>query len=241
MVNLYQQILSSYLQSNIFHFNINKAACFSLVWIILFPFLFHSEAMAQEVHYNLAELVSKSDLIMENRTVSSLPDKKSVRISAAEGSGVAWLKDVAFSTGTIEVYLRGKDINQESFIGIAFHAVAKDSCEVVYFRPFNFNSKDSLQQAHMVQYIYPPKYSWEYLRETFPGVYEKKIQKAPNPNGWFHVKIEVRKDMISVYVNNSSKPCLEVQPLNSDKNGKIGLWVGTSSDGDYANLKIQSK
>src|SRR6185436_16195371 len=52
--------------------------------------------------------------------------------------GMAWIKGLNFSTGTIEVDLRGRDGFQESFIGIAFHGVDTAELDVVYFRPFNF-------------------------------------------------------------------------------------------------------
>ncbi|SFF09360.1 protein of unknown function [Chitinophaga sp. CF118] len=200
----------------------------------------NSKVTAQQVAYKLSELESKSLFITENRTVSSLPDKYAVRVSAAEGSGVAWIKNTEFSKGTIEVDLRGKDIKQGSFLGIAFHGTSKNDCEVIYFRPFNFVAKDSLPRMHMVQYVLDTTYGWERLRDEHPGVYENKVLSPPAPNDWFHVKIEVQKELIKVYVNNSPESCLEVRSLNKKKSGKIGLWVGNFSDGDFANLAVKT-
>jgi hypothetical protein len=178
----------------------------------------------------------KSKLIPENRIISTLKEKSGVHLSAAEGSGVAWLKDVNFTNGTIEVDIKGKNVKQGSFIGVAFHGQSKDDCEAVYFRPFNFLATDSLARMHMVQYVQDTLYGWERLRDEHPGVYENKLSVPPDPNNWFHVKVVVDGTVVKAYVNNAL--CLSVTSLNKKNTGKVGLWVGNSSDGDFANLKI---
>lgn len=181
----------------------------------------------------------KSNLIPENRTISTLKEKPGVHLSAAEGSGIAWVKGVNFTNGTIEVDMKGKNIKQGSFIGVAFHGVSREDCEAVYFRPFNFVATDSLAAMHMVQYVQDTLYGWERLREEHPGVYENKVTSPPDPNGWFQVKVIVEGDAIKAYVNNSL--CLSVTSLNKKHTGKVGLWVGNNSDGDFANLVITRK
>lgn len=178
----------------------------------------------------------KSHLIPENRTVTALKEKSGVHLSTAEGAGLAWVKDVTFTNGTIEADLRGKNVKQGSFIGIAFHGLSKDDCEAVYFRPFNFVATDSAAKMHMVQYVQDTLYGWERLRTEHPGMYENTIVSPPDPNGWFHVKVVVAGTSIKAYVNNTL--CLSVISLNKKTKGKVGLWVGNTSDGDFANLKI---
>lgn len=195
-------------------------------------------SMAQRVSYNLPKLLSKGMIVGENRTVRALNDK-TVRLSEAEGYGVAWLKDVQFSDGTIEIDLRGKDVKQGSFLGISFHGISKDTCEAIYFRPFNFLATDSAQRNHMVQYVFENKYGWERLRTEHPGVYEGKVFPVIQPNAWFHVKIEVKGEIIKVYTNHSDTPCLVVNSLNNVHKGKLGLWVGNTSPGDFANLIVR--
>ena len=82
---------------------------------------------------------------------------------------------------------------------------------------------------------------WNILRETQNPKYEKALTSAPDPNDWFHVKIVVDYPHVMVYVNNSASPCLSVDKLNDRQTGKIGLWVGNSSGGDFANLVITNK
>jgi len=198
-----------------------------------------STVMAQTVKYNLSQMQSRGELKGENRSVQALPDKNAVRVSGADGYGVAWLKNVKFSGGTIEVDVRGKDIKQGSFVGIAFHGTSMNKCEAIYFRPFNFLASDSAQKTHMVQYVFESEYEWDRLRKEHPGVYEKQILLPPDPNEWFHVKIEVKEKWIKVYVNQSAKACLEVKSLNPVSDGGLGLWVGHTSEGDFADLRVR--
>jgi hypothetical protein len=60
-------------------------------------------------------------------------------------------------------------------------------------------------------------------------------------NDWFHAKIVIQYPHVSVYVNGNTSPSLEIDKLNNRKTGKIGLWVGNGSDGDFANLHITNQ
>lgn len=177
-----------------------------------------------------------------NRTIEKINEsgKGIIRFSEAPNSGVAWLKGKEFSEGTIEFDARGRDVFQKSFIGVAFHGVDNHTYEAVYFRPFNFQSTDSVRHIHAVQYIYEPKYTWKVLRESRNGEFEAAILPTTiQATDWFHAKIEVKNGRIKVFVNDSKIPCIEVTTLNPQgKSGKIGFWVGDNANGDFANLKI---
>jgi hypothetical protein len=41
-----------------------------------------------------------------------------------------------------------------------------------------------------------------------------------------------------VFVNNASKPSLEVDKLSNSTKGGLALWVGNNSGGSFANLSI---
>jgi len=78
-----------------------------------------------------------------------------------KGEGLAWLKGVPFSTGTIEVDLKAQDVFNKSWLGIAFH-VANDSVyECVCFAPFHFITKDSVVSIQAVQYISYSVVTWK--------------------------------------------------------------------------------
>jgi len=189
--------------------------------------------------FDLAAMLKQNKLTVVNREVTAIPE--GIRLSAHAGEGIAWLNGETFSEGVIELDIRGQDVEQQSFVGVAFHGVDSQTLNAVYFRPFNFRSPDSAKHLHMVQYISHPQYTWQLLRAQYSGQYEKTVTPTPDPNGWFHVKIEVSSEAIKVYVNRSTTPSLNVTPLDARTDGKIGLWVSLNSPGDFANLIITKK
>jgi hypothetical protein len=192
------------------------------------------------VKYDLNAMLENSKLEVFNRKVNAFSenDKKGIRFSKVESDGMAWLNDVEFSNGSIELDIRGKDVLQQSFVGVAFHGVDNKTLDAIYFRPFNFQSTDSVRKIHSVQYISHPDNSWQILRNKFNGKYEKAVIPSPNGNEWFHAKIIIKYPQVTVFVNGNVEPCLSIEKLNNRKTGKIGLWVGNNSDGDFANLQI---
>ncbi len=212
---------------------------------IILVLLTSLSGMGQEgvIKYDLYNLSENSKLEVINRKVSSLleKDKRGISFSKKENDGVAWLKDQEFSNGVIELDIRGKDNYQQSFVGIAFHGLDSNTLDAIYFRPFNFQSTDSVRRIHAVQYISQPDYPWQVLREKFSGKYEKAVIPAPGGNDWFHAKIVIKYPHVTVYVNGNKEPSLNVDQLNKRTSGKIGLWVGNNSDGDFANLQITAE
>lgn len=206
--------------------------------VVFLFFIFFSTAVAacygQKQVFNLQQLFKEKKLITYQNKVIPITDGDKQGISM---DGVVWLKDVNFSTGTIEVDLRGKDVFQQSFLGIAFHGVDTTTCDIVYFRPFNFRAEDPVRRIHAVQYVSAPDFHWYKLREEKNGIYEKAVVPAPLPTDWFHAKIVVGETEINVYVNNAPTPSLTVNKLNSRKDGLIGLW-NEGLNGDFANLKL---
>ncbi|MCE6993037.1 family 16 glycoside hydrolase [Dyadobacter sp. CY323] len=177
---------------------------------------------------------------VQNRKVEAFTDgdKKAIRFSVAEDEGFMLLKGYTFSEGSIEFDVKGKNVLQQSFIGVAFHVQDFKTNEVVYFRPFNFMNPDTVRRPRSVQYTSMPDNPWPKLRESFPGKYENKVNPVPNPDDWFHVRITVSGKLIKVYVDNSPTPSLEVESLSKFTTGKIALWAGPMSDPSFANFQI---
>ena len=186
------------------------------------------------------QAIEPEGLKVFNRSVSSLSDgaRKGVRLSEHAGDGVAYLQGVEFTNGTIELDVRGKDVPQQSFVGVAFHGVDGTTYDAIYFRPFNFRAEDPARRGHAVQYIAQPIYPWQKLRAEQPGKYERAIDPVPDPNAWFHVRVVVARPKVSVFVDDAKEPSLVVDQLSNRKKGLVGLWVGNNSGGDFANLKI---
>lgn len=189
---------------------------------------------------DLAGLAEGKGLKVYNRSVSSLNDgaKKGVRLSENPGDGVAYLQGIEFTNGAIEFDVKGKDVPQQSFLGVALHGVDGTTYDAIYFRPFNFRTEDPARRSHAVQYISHPTYTWQKLRTEQPGKYEQAVNPTPDPNAWFHVRVVVASPKVSVFVDDAKEPSLAVNQLSDRKKGLVGLWVGNNSGGDFANFKI---
>ena len=195
------------------------------------------QLQAQTIKPDLQDL-SKWNVI--NRKVEAVNEdgKKAVRFNELPNDGLLILKGIEFSNGTIEFDVKGRNVIQQSFVGIAFHGRDEKAYDAVYFRPFNFANLDTLRRPRSVQYISMPDYPWDKLREKFPGKYENKVNPVPDPDSWFHVKIIVDGKKIAAFVNNAQSPSLLVEKLNNITTGNVALWVGNNSGGSFANLSI---
>jgi len=197
-------------------------------------------AQSKTIKPDLAALGAGGRFRLFSRTASRIADgaRTGVRLSEAAGEGVAYLPDIAFADGTIECDLKGKDVPQQSFLGIAFHGVNGTTYDAVYFRPFNFRTQDPVSRRHAVQYHSNPVYGWQKLRTEHPDMYEKAVAPVPDPNAWFHMRMVVASRKVSIFVDGATEPCLSVGTLGDRTTGLVGLWVGNNSGGDFANLAI---
>jgi len=197
-------------------------------------------AQSKATEPDLVSLADGGRLKVFNRTAKSMVDgaRKGVRLSESEGDGVAYLPEIEFGNGTIELDIKGKDVQQQSFVGVVFHGVDGVTYDAIYFRPFNFRTEDAARRIRAVQYISHPVNTWQKLRTEQPGKYEKPVNPVPDPNAWFHARVVVASPRVSVFVGDGPQPCLVVDQLSDRKKGLVGLWVGNTSGGDFANLKI---
>ena len=185
---------------------------------------------------------SSWELINGESRVSRENGRRVLRLSPVGGNrpgsnvAMALVDGRRFGEGTIDVDLRGNGEQQASFVGVAFAVADGKTFEAVYFRPFRFRAADPAQRAHGVQYVAWPEHTWESLRARAPGVYERAIEPAPDPAGWFHARIDVGRDKVRVFVDGAAEPCLVVDRLGA-RDGRVGLWVD-SQPGAFANLKI---
>jgi hypothetical protein len=189
---------------------------------------------------DLAALAEGRGFKVFNRSISSVNDRarKGVRLGESPGDGVAYLQGIEFTNGTLEFDVKGKDVQQQSFAGVAFHGVDGTTYDAIYFRPFNFRTEDPARRIRAVQYISHPTYTWQKLRAEQPGKYENAVNPVPDPNAWFHVRVVVASPNVRVFVNDAKEPSLVVSQLSDRKTGLIGLWLGNNSGADFANFKI---
>lgn len=197
----------------------------------------HTSAQAGH-HYNLATLLDQNRIQGDTALrVNILNDKDDA--GAITVNGTAWLKDVSFTTGTIDIDLRGKNVFLQSFLGVAFHGVNDSTYDVVYFRPFNFKHEDTARRKWSVQYMSLPDFGYDKLRKEYPNVYENAIKPPPGADDWFHVRLVVDNDSVTVYVNHEKTPSLKAHLLNDRHAGKIALWAYTPGvSGNFSDLQI---
>jgi hypothetical protein len=190
---------------------------------------------------DLARIASGEGWTVINREAAVTKDNGQtvVTFDARSGDGGAWLEGVDFQNGTIEVLIRGKNVPQRSFVGVAFRGLDDETYDAVYFRPFNFLADNALSRSHHVQYVSHPENTWSRLREEHTGVYENEIQDPPDPDGFFKARIEIDKPEIRVFVNDRTEPCLVVNELSDRIGGRVGLWMGNGSDGSFAELILK--
>ncbi|UUW07196.1 hypothetical protein NLG42_13895 [Flavobacterium plurextorum] len=208
--------------------------------LILLPCLLFGQ---QQQTIELADLYKKGKLKPVNREVKIVSSDSGayLKIAQSKKEGLVWLPFKDFKNGTIEIQMRGKDVFQRSFIGIAFHRADDSTYDAVYCRPFNFSAKDSIRRIHAVQYISHPDFTWDRLRKQSNAVFEKEIINPPDPNGWFTMKLVIEGATVKAFINNAAQPSLTVQKLSSASQGKIGLFTADSSGGDFKTIRINYK
>ena len=189
---------------------------------------------------DLPALLASGKLRAVNREVTRLTEtgRSGVHLSAAANNGIVWIEGSEFGEGTITVDLRGKDVLQQSFVGLAFHRKDDNTYEGVYLRPFNFRATDTARHQHAVQYLSLPDFDWPKLRETSPEEFENPVDASVSPTDWVTLRIVVQAQKLQIFVGSVTAPTLEVRKLGTLTSGQVGLWVGNNSDGDFANLKI---
>jgi hypothetical protein len=188
---------------------------------------------------DLAAQLKAGKLRAVNREVTPSSDRPgAVHLSEKEGNGVAWVEGTDFALGTIEIDIKGRDLQGRSFVGIAFHRKDDNSYDCVYLRPFNFRSTDPMRHQHAVQYIALPDFDWPRLRKEFPEEFENPVDASLEPTGWSAVKVVVKEKTIDIFVGGVKSPTLEVRRLGTNDRGAVGVWAGNGADGDYANLRI---
>lgn len=189
---------------------------------------------------DIHQLAKNGGIDVYNRDITLIFEESypGIRLSKKEGEGVAWIKGIEFSEGVLEFDVRGENIKQHSFVGIAFHGKDNTTFDAVYLRPFQFKETNEVLRSHGIQYISLPDFTWRNLRENFPQKYEHAITPSPEPNSWVSVRIVIKGTVIATYINGEKEPSLVVEKLTSLTIGSVGFYVADTSGGDFANLRI---
>lgn len=161
----------------------------------------------------------------ESIEIESFDGKRALHIQGGENNFVP-LSGVEFGDGTIEV-----DIASNTFSGVGFRGNG-GVVEKFYVRPFN---SGTAKHKNTVQYslLGIPKFGWKALRDDAPGKYESGAKVEVNK--WFHLRIVLRGDRMTAFVNDEPEPVLVVDKLlGEQKTGSIGVW---GWDSYFANFR----
>src|SRR4051795_11927341 len=138
-------------------------------------------------------------------------------------SGKAVLKDMTFSSGTIEF-----DVNTigRGAPGIEFRQQDEKNFELLYLRP------DPSCPAYRACMQYAPQTHGVLLWDLFP---QYQTRAPLRENGWNHIRMVVSGRRMNIFVNDATSPTLEVGRLEGDAM-KGGLRL--QGPGTFANLVI---
>lgn len=144
--------------------------------------------------------------------------------------GTAWLEDVAFENGVIEVDVAVS--GARSYPGIIFRMQSQDEYERFYVRPHRAGLyPDALQ--------YTP---------VFNGVAGWQLYHGPGftagcdlpANEWVHLKIEVKGSQARVYVGSNEKPALEIHHLKHGMStGGVGVMGPRDATAYFSNFSYK--
>jgi sugar lactone lactonase YvrE len=130
--------------------------------------------------------------------------------------GYAYLKDIEFENGIIEVDVAVTGHKVRSYPGIIFRMQSEGNYENVYIRPHRASLyPDALQYTPVTNGIS----SWQlYSGEGFTA-----SAHIP-PNQWIHLKMEISGKQARVYIDDAHKPALIITDLKHGvSKGTIGL------------------
>lgn len=145
-----------------------------------------------------------------------------------QGGGLAILKDVDFTNGTIEFDVEPADAVKSPFVTCYFRQQDKNEGECFYLR---VGRDDNIVRNDAVQYT--PILMGVNLWDMMPH-YQGPAQL--NNKEWNHIRLVVNGKQMRAYVNNSRRPVLEIPYLEGNTtHGKFAF----EGYGMYANLVIK--
>ncbi|MBK8966875.1 MAG: hypothetical protein IPM36_09385 [Lewinellaceae bacterium] len=167
---------------------------YTIIMLTLFTLLSCSKKIVQLTRENLKTV---------NREIVAIDkDANTVILNNKAGDGMAMIEGINFDVGTIELEMKGENIQQKSFVGFAFNIQNDSTYEAVYFRPFNFQADEKIRREHSIQYIYHPKHNWRFLRNNYKGKFEADFPRRPAPNEWFKILIKIDNNRVHAIEGN---------------------------------------
>jgi len=145
--------------------------------------------------------------------------------------GNAYLPDVAFENGVIEVDIAVT--GERSYPGIVFRAWSEEDCEHIYIRPHRAGLySDAVQYAPKIKSIG----SWQLCNG--PGY----TASAEFPtNEWMHVRLEVKGTQARLFIDDMQNPALAIDGLQHGvSEGSIGLEGPADGTAYFSNFRYEA-
>ncbi len=146
--------------------------------------------------------------------------------------GTAFLNDVQFGDGTIEVDVAVVSDRARSYPGLLFRVTPGQNWERFYIRPHR-----QMLYADTLQYV--PAYngvdSWQLY--SGPGY---TAGAAIPVNAWFRVRIEISGDRARVFIGDSTDPALSIPRLSHGRSaGALGVMGPVDGSAFFSNFSYR--
>jgi hypothetical protein len=211
-------------------------------WLPVFALMTATGLCAAEIRIDDLSRLGLENARAEKATYRG---KAALKMTQAESTqdSVAVLKGLEFRDGEIDVEVastlsKSADPTARGFIGIVFRIQPDSShAESIYLRPTNGRADDQLRRNHSVQYVSPPEWTWQRLRQETPGQYESYADMQAGE--WIEMRVVVHGKEASLYVGGAAQPCLIVKDLKlGESQGGVGLWIGPGTEGYFRNVRV---
>jgi hypothetical protein len=176
-------------------------------------------------------------------TYAGRPAVKLLERDPTRRGGMAVLKGVAFTDGTITLDVAGRRgayavPDDRGFIGVAFRTRADRSAyEYIYLRPDNGRAEDQVRRNHSTQYAAEPDFGFDRLRRESPERYESYVDLEPGV--WTRMRVDVSGRTARLYVHDAPQPALVVTDLKlGTEGGGVALWIGPGTEGYFSSVRV---
>ena len=193
------------------------------------------ESIAQQIE-NYGDFSAKQWTFNGKYTKADYLGKPAIKLirgkETATGASIAYLNNYTFSDGSIELDIATPFAKSMiSFLGVVFHfnrVGTEPHYECFYFRPFMSGRSGAMQYMPINNGLV----NWpDYQSAVYQGAPVCKTQQ------WFHVKIDVKGSMATVFVDGKQVYQIKNLARGSSK-GSVGLWLGNTPEGYFANFKV---
>ena len=163
---------------------------------------------------------------------------------SVHSNGFVEIPLTTFFEGSIQIDIaserNGRTRLSDGGVGVAFRIQSSDKYELVYLRTSNGKlnlpppSADRVGRA--LQYASPTEWTYNILRNRFPGQYEAGAKIGLKR--WHRLHLSVRNNNLTVFIDGDPLPALRVNLLGIHNRGSIAYWVDSGTDAYFSNLKI---